>query len=341
MRKARKTIWLFNLFAVLITPAAAQTPPPSPPDRRGESGADEVIRVNTALVSLPVIVSDREGRYIPNLRSDDFEVLEDGVEQQIAHFATVETPFTVALLLDTSGSARLRLREMQEAAISFVEQLRPGDRVAIISFGEKVEVQAGPTNDREFLRRAIRSVPVGNSTPLYDAVDLVLRQLFNRVVGRKAVVLLTDGLDNGSVAATYEGSLHNAEELDVLIYPVQYDPFVEEVKVIATTLNRLPEIRRERVYPPGFNAKEYEKAGRYLREMALGTGGRYYHADSTAAIKSTFARIAEELRFQYSIGYYPKGAPEPSRRRAINVRVRNRKLSVRTRRSYIYNPPVN
>jgi VWFA-related protein len=341
MRKVRITIWLFILLAALMTPAAAQTPPSGSQNRRDEIGAEEVVRVNTVLVSLPVIVSDREGRYVPNLRSDDFQVLEDGVEQQIAHFATVETPFTVALLLDTSGSARLRLREMQEAAVSFVEHLRPGDQVAIISFGEKVELQAGPTNDRELLRRAIRSVPLGNSTPLYDAVDFVLRQLFNRVAGRKAVVLLTDGLDNGSVAATYEGSLHDAEELDVLIYPVQYDPFVEEVRAIATTLNRPPELRRERVYPPGFNAKDYEKAGRYLREMALGTGGRYYHADSTAAIKRTFARIAEELRFQYSIGYYPKAAPEPSRRRAINVRVRNRKLSARTRSSYIYNPPVN
>ena len=337
MRKARRTIWLFNLFAVLITPAAAQTPPP---DRRVELGADEVIRVNTVLVSLPVIVSDREGRYVPDLRADDFQVLEDGVEQQISHFATVESPFTVALLLDTSGSARLRLREMQEAAASFIEGLRPGDRVALISFGEKVELLAGPTNDHELLRRAIRRVPLGNSTPLYDAVDFVLRRLFDGVVGRKAVVLLTDGLDNGSAAATAEGSMYDAEELDVLIYPVQYDPFVVETRAFVTALNRPPELRSEKLYPPNFNAKDYEEAGHYLRELALRTGGRYYHADGAATVKRAFKHIAEELRFQYSLGYYPKAAPEPSRRRAIKVKVRNPNLSVRTRSSYIYKQPV-
>ena len=341
MLKAGMTIWLFHLIVVLHTPAAAQAPPPGPQDRRGDAGEDEVVRVNTVLVSLPVIVSDREGRYVPNLRPDDFQVFEDGVEQQIAHFATVETPFTVALLLDTSGSARLRLPEMQEAAAGFVEHLRPDDRVAIITFGDRVKLLAGPTNDRGLLLRAIRSVPLGNSTPLYDAVDFVLRQLFNRVVGRKAVVLLSDGLDNGSAAATSAGSMHYAEEFDALVYPVQYDPFVDDIRAIATALNRPPELRRERIYPPGFDAKDYEKAGRYLREMALRTGGSYYHADSAATVKRAFARIAEELRSRYNLGYYPKAAPEPSRRRAIKVKVKNPKLSARTRSNYIYTPPVN
>ena len=341
MRKSPTTIWLSALLAVLITPAAAQTPPSDSRNRRDEIGEEEVVRVNTVLVSLPVVVSDREGRYVPNLRQDDFQVLEDGVEQRIAHFATAETPFTVALLLDTSGSARLRLREIQEAAAGFVEHLRPGDRVALISFGEKVELLAGPTNDRESLRKAIRGVPLGNSTPLYDAVDFVLRRLFDGVAGRKAVVLLTDGLDNGSAASTAEASMHDAEELDVLIYPVQYDPFVDETRAFATALNRPPELRSERIYPPGFNDKDYEKAGRYLRELALRTGGRYYHADGAATVKRAFKSIAEELSFQYSLCYYPKAAPERSRPRAIKVKVRQPHLSARTRSSYIYNPPVN
>lgn len=341
MRKAVRTISLFVIFAVLTIHAAAQTAPLGPQDRRGDTGEDEVVRVDTVLVSLPVIVSDREGRYIPDLRQEDFQILEDGVEQQIAHFATAEAPFTVALMLDTSGSARLRLPEMQEAAASFVDGLRPGDRVALISFGEKVELLAGPTNDRELLRRAIKSVPLGNSTPLYDAVDFVLRRVFDGVEGRKAVVLLSDGLDNGSTAADYAGNMRDAEESEVLMYPVQYDPFVDETRVVTTSLNRAPEVRREKVYPPGFNSKDYEKAGRYMRDMALRTGGNYYHADGAATVKRAFARIAEELRFQYSLGYYPKAAPEPSRRRAIRVKVRNTKLTARTRSSYIYNPPAN
>ena len=312
MKKAQATLALLTLAAVLLAPAVAQRPASAPPNRQDEIAEDEVVRVNTVLVSLAVTVAERNGRYVPHLRQEDFHVFEDGVEQQIAHFAAVETPFIVALLLDTSASTRHRLQEIQEAAISFVEHLRPDDRVAVIAFSDTVEVLVGPTNDRDSLRRAIRSAPLGSGTPLYDAVNFALRQLFNRVVGRKAVVLLTDGLDNGSIEATYESSLRYAEEFDALIYPVQYDPFVEETRVIRhpamvtgpeRRTSEIPETRTVRVYPPGFSAREYERATRYLREMALRTGGRYYHANSTSSINRAFARIAEELRFQYSLGY--------------------------------------
>lgn len=336
-RHAPAGIFLLAMGALCV---AAQSPAPGPQNGQGAAGEEEVVRVDTVLVSLPVIVSERNGSYVSNLRQEDFQVFEDGVEQHLAHFATVETPFHVALLLDTSGSTRGRLREMREAAVDFTKHLRPGDRVTLISFGGEVKVLAGPTSDREALRAAIRDAPLGDGTPLNDAVSSVLRQVLSREVGRKAAVLLTDGLDNGSVEATAESNLHYAEELDVLIYPVQYDPFVEERYAVVTKLNGLPEMRSSRAYPPGFSDRDYKKAGLYLREMALRTGGHYYHADSTSSINSAFARIAEDLRSRYSLGYYPKNVSESTRRRAIRVKVRDPKLSVRTRSSYIYKQPV-
>src|ERR1041385_5327400 len=189
----------------------------------GESREGDAVKVATTLISIPGSVMDRDGKYIPDLTKDDFHVWEDGVEQRVAYFASTEKPFTVALLIDTSGSTRFRLDEIQNAAITFVEQLRPDDRVMVVSFSDKIRVLAQPTSDRNTLRNAIRQTEPGDGTRLYDAVDQVENQYFNRIEGRKAMVLFTDGVDTTSKHASYESTLRDAEELDALIYPVEYD----------------------------------------------------------------------------------------------------------------------
>src|ERR671926_1161083 len=141
-------------------PAAAAEP---------EEVEGEVVSVNTSLVTIPVSVRDRQGRYAPDLRREDFRVFEDGVEQRVAYFATVDQPFTVALVLDTSGSTEFSISDMQRAALAFVEQLKPADRVTVISFDDRIDVLCEPTSDREQLNRAIRRAHGGGSTRLYDA----------------------------------------------------------------------------------------------------------------------------------------------------------------------------
>src|SRR5688572_20343073 len=128
---------------------------PQQPTGPEEVDAGDVIKVSTTLVSIPVSVMDRDGKYIPNLRKEDFRLWEEGVEQQVAYFASVEKPFTVALVIDTSGSTRERLNDIQEAAIAFVGQLRPTDRVMVVTFDERINVLAEPTSDRYRLRDAI------------------------------------------------------------------------------------------------------------------------------------------------------------------------------------------
>src|SRR5256714_2355983 len=190
-----------------------------------EVGEGDILRVDTTLVSIPVSVMDRDGKFIPNLRKEDFQIWEDGVEQQVAYFASTEKPFTVALVIDTSGSTKNKLEEIQDAAIAFVEQLRPDDRVMVVSFSDKIRVLSQPTSDRNMLRNAILQTDAGSGTRLYDAVDMVINEYFNRVEGRKAIVLFTDGVDTTSDRATYESTVRDAEELDALIYPVEYDTF--------------------------------------------------------------------------------------------------------------------
>ena len=209
----------------------AGAPPVGQPDVANsgpeEIEAGDVVRVNTTLVTLPVSVSDRDGRYIPNLRKEDFRLWEDGVEQSVAFFSSVDKPFSVVLMIDTSGSTRFRLDEIQDAAITFVNQLRQDDRVMVVSFDDDIRILSEFTSDRSRLRNAIRRTEPGEGTRLYDAVDLVMNQRLNNESGRKAIVLFTDGVDTTSRHASYASNIRDAEELDALIYPVQYNTYMD------------------------------------------------------------------------------------------------------------------
>jgi Ca-activated chloride channel family protein len=344
-----------------------------------EVGEGDVVRVNTTLVSIPVSVMDRNGRFIPDLQKEDFQIYEDGVQQNVAYFASVEKPFTVALVIDTSASTQFRLEEIQDAAIAFINQLRPDDRVLIVSFDERVRVLAEATNDRSTLRDAIRETHTGGNTKLYDAIDFVINQRLNHIDGRKAIVLFTDGVDTASHHATYEDNMRDAEELDALIYPVQYNT---ESDVGGTggggsggsswpSQRRMPRSssgsilgdilggilgggggygrggggrggvwRRGGGYPGGGNAPgtspdDYRRADSYLHDLAYKTGAHVFRAETTRDLSQSFANIAEELRRQYSLGYYPKTAAQAGQRKQIKVRVLRPDLVVRARDSYI------
>ena len=149
----------------------------------------DVLRVDTSLVTVPVSVMDRYGKYIPNLRRQDFRLFDQGIEQKISYFATVDTPFTVVFVLDTSSSTHFKLEDMHNAAISFVNQLQPQDSVMVVSFDDNIRVLTEPTSDREALMKAIRRAKTGGSTRLYDAVEMVIRKMLRAISGRKAIVL--------------------------------------------------------------------------------------------------------------------------------------------------------
>ena len=321
-----------------------------------ESG--DVIRVDTTLVTLPVSVTDRDGKYIPNLTKTDFRLWENGVEQDVAFFSSVDKPFSVVLMLDTSGSTRFRVEDMQDAAIAFVNQLRADDRVMVVSFDDQIRLLSDFTGDRYRLRDAIRRTRTGEGTKLYDAMDLVINQELSRISGRKAIVLFTDGVDTTSRYGTYQSNIRDAEELDALIYPVQYDTYSDMNNAggnwpgsqrvpspVEVLIGILGGMRRGGGMGgpiggrgPGSNRADYALAGRYLRDLAERTGARHHQADTISNLSYAFANIAEELRRQYSLGYYPKRPPQTGERRQVKVRVNQPNLAVRTRDSYIFAP---
>jgi VWFA-related protein len=303
------------------------------PARQGDD--DEVVRVNTSLVTVPVSVTDRQGRFVPNLTREQFRLLEDGVEQEIAFFETADKPFTVALLLDTSDSTRLKLRDIQAAAIAFLDQLRPADRVIVVSFDKRVNVLSGATNDRAALRASILRAQSGGGTSLYSAFELIVEQQLRHIRGRKAVVLFTDGVDTTSRGASYESTLRAAEELDALIYVIRYDTYNDAARALPATssggLGAGGVLMTSKGEPLDV---AYKRAGIYLNLLADKSGGRLFYADSPGNLSQTFARVAAELREQYSLGYYPKLAAQSGGERRIRVRVNAKGLAVHARRSY-------
>ena len=322
------------LPSIRNVPDSERKPLPPSPTKEAEvlsDSEDEAVKVETNLITIPVSVFDRNGLYIPNLSKENFQIFEDGVEQPIEFFATTENPFTVVLLLDTSPSTEYKIEEIQEAAIAFVNQLKPQDKVMVIEFDANVHVLTEATTDRNLIFKGIRKADFGGGTSLYDSVDFTLRKRLNKIEGRKAIVLFTDGVDTTSFKTNYDSSLREAEEAEATIFPIYYNTFLENQRRNAGIFSPFPSMSGA-----GTTRQEYALGRQYLKDLAESTGGRVFNADnSEGGLVRTFESIAEELRRQYSIGYIPENAGQVGQRKAIKVRVNRPNLVIRARDSYI------
>jgi Ca-activated chloride channel family protein len=313
----------------------AQTPEPQRPS---ENQDVDVIKVSTTVVTVPVGVMDRNGRFIADLKQDQFHLFEDGVEQRIAFFENAEQPFTIALMLDVSDSTKEKLAQIKSAAAEFINELKENDRVMVMVFDKNITVLCDPTSDRKLVRSAIDRLRAGGGTSLYDAVDLMAARQLKKIRGRKAIVLFTDGVDTTSNLATYESTLRAAEELDALIYSIQYNTYTDVARSQPTS-GPAGEMGNQVVTSRGEPLSvAYKRAGIYLQTLSEKSAGRFYYAAGLSYLKGIFSRIAAELREQYSLGYYPSNKSEDKKRREVRVRVNLPNVGLRYRRSYIYLP---
>ena len=310
---------------------------------------------------MPVSVLDRDGRFISGLQQRDFKIFENGVEQKVGYFGAVEQPFTVILMIDVSPSTAFQIDEIQEGAIAFVNQLRPGDKVAVISFDDSVHLLCRATTDRRVIQNAIYQAQFGDGTSIYDAVDYAINRELASIQGRKAVVIFTDGVDTTSRRATLETNIADVEEVDALFYPIRYNTQRNQAGgwggrrggggvygggggrrrgglddwIGIITGGTVPNIQN---IPGGVgqSSQEYATGLQYLEALAANSGGRKFEADTTANLEAAFAGIAEELRRQYSLGYYPDKAGAPGERRQIKVRVARPDVIVKAKNTYIF-----
>jgi Ca-activated chloride channel family protein len=238
-------------------PKAQTTSTDAPTD---DSQDVEVLKTDTNLVMVPVVATDRGGMYIPDLTQNDFTLSEDGVPQQISFFSAITKPFHVVLMLDTSASTRDKLRLIQNAAYAFVQQLKPADRVKVISFDDSVRDLNDFTSDRETLKAAINGTSPGQGTKVYDALEMAFNTV-RRIQGRKAIVLFTDGVDWHSDTATYDSTIKGLDEEGVIIYPIRYDTRAETERMLREqseqTGPQLPTIDVIRRPPSGTTAPTF------------------------------------------------------------------------------------
>jgi len=317
--------------------------------RPADGGEDQVVKLESTLVNIPLLVSDRSGRYIPQLSKNDFVLYEDGVQQEIASFGTEEVPFNVALLLDVSPSVEGNIESIQDAALAFVRQLRPQDRVMVASFDRGINYLTDFTNNRQELEWAIRRVRTGSGTSVYDAVYETVARRLRGIDGRKAMILFSDGEDTTSRHASYDDAINIVTESDVLVYGLRYPgsgggggysrpwPRSPWPGIQLPLPFPWPRSRRNGPYGGGGgNGGGRSWGGKdFMKDIAEAGGGPVFDAEQVSDMGRLASRIADELRHVYVLSYYPKNALSNGGYRAIRIRVKGRDdIAVRHRRGY-------
>ena len=275
-------------------------------------------KVGVAAVNLNVVVVDKNGRFIPGLTEEDFEVYEDKGIQELSFFGPEVTPVTVLLLLDASTSIRPSVEGVKEAAGNFVGKLWDGDQAIIGDFNERVRFSTYFTDDVDRLVATIQSLYPSGWTALYDAILLSIFKL-ESVEGRKALLVFTDGDDSRSAGvgseATKDDAVEGAKFSEVTIYSVGFQG------------NR------------GFGGSGVNKG--FLKKLSRETGGAAFFPKDIRALAESFDRIQDELHSQYRLAYIPQDGTKDGRWRAVEVRIKDQPdLVVRTRTGYYAVPPI-
>jgi Ca-activated chloride channel family protein len=300
--------------------------PAAPTTARG--GGPAPLEVRTQMVPVTCIVSTEDGSPVPGLRRGDFRVLQDGVEQRIAYFDASTQPASVALVIDASPSVLLDSAAMHEAATQLVDALAPLDQAAVVDFSAHTYLQLPFTDAREVIRRAVARVDVGallndtGGSNIYEAVYLAARDLFPGRTGRKAIVLLTDGEDSGlgltlDPATMVPGRGESANRLT--FDDVARALAANDIQLFAVSTERRPPVMtpdwlaahhdatlvnaqvRERKIPP---------ATLFLAELVRRAGGQLYFLREAETMADTFRKIAQKIRAEYTLGFYPSASPQ-------------------------------
>jgi Ca-activated chloride channel homolog len=271
---------------------------------------DDVVRVNTDLVVLNVTVTDKDGQYVKALKASDFKIYEDGVEikpEGIVSFSLQESPYAAVVLLDSSGSMEARFSLARSAAIRFLDGLRPEDVAAVYRFDSKVERVQEFSGGRDLAPMAY-AIRAQGMTTLNDAIVEAAKTLADRPERRKAIVILSDGMDTFSKASS-DKAVESALAVGASIFAVD----MSSLEIAGST-------RRQ--------------TAASLKSFADKTGGRFVSTPGGPALRDAFTGIANELGQQYTIAYRPTNQKRDGKWRALEVKLQRQDLTVRTRKGY-------
>lgn len=271
---------------------------------------DDVIRTNTDVVVLNLTVTDKSGQYVKGLKLSDFKIYEDGVEvkkESIASFSLQEAPYAAVVLLDSSGSMEARFTIARSAAIRFLDGLRQEDVAAVYRFDSKVERVQEFSGGRDLAPTAY-AIRAKGMTTLHDAIVEAANTLASRPENRKAIVILSDGMDTFSKASS-EKAVETALAVGASIYAVDMSQM---------------DVAGSRKQPVAAS----------LKSFAEKTGGRFVATPGGPALRDAFTGIADELGHQYTISYRPENKTRDGKWRSLEVKAQREDVSVRTRKGY-------
>lgn len=284
---------------------------------------DEVIRISSDNVFVPVSVLDKGGKYISTLKREDFQIFENGIEQEIETFATIDSSVTILLLIERTGGIGTQLPRVVAAANAFVRVMRPEDSLMAMTFGSTADIVI----DRVKIKDSPKGVRVGRThndrsgTQLYGAVEEAMKKL-EKVEGRKAIVLFSEGYQTSPFSGkSVRSVLRTAEENDATIFTIR-----------SSSPQKVPDnIRRSSVYQRLAN-----DATDFMNGLPSKTGGRAFQIDQIENLDATFAEVARELVKQYTLGYSPAQTGTDGERRKITVKVNVPDAVVRARKEVVY-----
>ena len=305
IKMKRQLFLLLLLTFLLITSVKAQE----------DDNDDSPIKVDTVLLTMPLTVSDKNGRNIAGLQKDNFSIFQNGLQQEIEYFFNEEAPMSVAILIDTSASTKDVLDKIQKAARDFVKIFRPEDRGIIVSFDYRTQLLSELTADKKRLSKAIETTSVTDKTgsDMNEAIFQVVNNHFASFKGRKAVIVLTDGMVTKR-SVTSQQVMDSLQKTDTLFYPIIF-----RTKFYTAAMARAAAKRSK---PMSIEILEI---------LAQETTGKFYEKDA-ANLKEAFQNISEELKNQYLVGFYPRDTGTSSA--DIRIEVDRKDLRVKTRKRW-------
>jgi Ca-activated chloride channel family protein len=302
-------------------------PPPKPIKTEPEFNPADVIKVETTEVMLPVTVRDENGRLVNDLTRDAFRVFEENQEQPLRDLALRQVPVDAVLMVDTSSSTARNLEDFRNAAEGFADRLGPDDRISLMKFDDSVQLIQDWTKSRYQLRRALTRIVPGMFTRFNDALLLAAREQYGSTQSRRAIIVLTDGIDSGR-GATLQSALRALLEAQVTVYIVSNTEISRaakqsELDSLTSGTDSARRFNQLQIDDLQMGLRALDQSEQMLEQLTAATGGRLYKPHSFSALESTYAEVADELRHQYALYFMPLNRNRDGAFRRVRVETTN------------------
>ena len=277
--------------------------------------ASPTFRIKADFIKVPVTVFDSRGKLINTLTRDDFRLLDEGRERPIENFVLDKAPIHVVLLLDVSGSLQEEIKEIRQAAIRFASAFGPEDRIAILSFADKITVLQPWTNRQKRIRKSLKKLKPGYRTALWDALMQTSSKMLEQASGRKVIILLTDGLDNESYA-NYDDVIEDLVSSGVSLYIVSRTRLVLPKVAESNRVRFLNQVMKQVLKEDkNFVDVYFREKETSMKHLAESTGGRVFFPERLVELRSSYAQVARELKNQYILTFAPPSVSDKRFRR--------------------------